>query len=143
MKFTCDEGLLGFEDIHNYRLVKPKEPGPFMWLEAIDKDLRFIVVEPGLFWKDYRPEIPEDVLSAIGVDSVSEVKIYVIVNVPNDPLLTTGNCFAPIVLSESTGKMGQALLRDSDYPLSAYLFPKSVRTGKAGMVSAGPNPQKR
>ncbi|NLS45012.1 MAG: flagellar assembly protein FliW [Firmicutes bacterium] len=143
MELVCDEGLLGFEDVHNYRLVKAEEPGPFMWLEAVGKDIRFIVADPKLFWEDYRPEIPGEVLKGIGIDSISDAKLYVIVTVPSDPLWATGNCFAPVVINEKSGQMRQALLRDSDYPLSAYLFPEGVRIGKAGMVSAGPNSPQR
>lgn len=143
MKLICDEGLLGFEDIHEYELSQAEEPGPFMWLKAVDNDLRFIVVDPELFWEDYRPKIPQDVLEAIGANSKADIKLYVIVTVPCDPLWATGNCFAPIVVSEKSGQMRQALLRDSDYPLSAYLFPECVRNRKAGVVSASPNSSQR
>lgn len=143
MNLICDEGLLGFEDIHDYRLIEAEEPGPFMWLEAVDRDLRFIVVDPKLFWEDYQPEIPQDVLEAIGANSVADTKLYVIVAVPRDPLWTTGNCFAPIVVSDKSGQMRQVILKDSDYPLSAYLFPESVRNRKAGVVGASPNSSQR
>ncbi|NLA06004.1 MAG: flagellar assembly protein FliW [Firmicutes bacterium] len=143
MQFICIEGLLGFENIHNYRLVEAEEPGPFMWLEAVDADLRFIVAEPGLFWEDYLPEIPREDLEAIGVDSVSETRLLVIVTVPCDPLWATGNCFAPIVVCEESGRMKQVLLRDGDYPLKAHLFPECVRNRKAGVSGAGTNSTQR
>jgi len=143
MKLICSEGLLGFENIHDYRLVEAEEPGPFMWLKAVDADLRFIVAEPGLFWEDYLPEIPSDVLEAIGANSVSETRLYVIVTVPSDPLWATGNCFAPIVVCEESGQMRQVLLRDSDYPLKAYLFPECVRNRKAGVAGACTNSTQR
>ena len=142
MRLICSEGLLGFEDICDYELVQAEEPGPFMWLKAVDSGLRFIVVEPGLFWEDYRPEIPRDILESIGANPASRTKLYVIVTVPEDPLCATGNCFAPIVVNES-GQMGQVLLRDSNYPLKAYLFPECVRHGKAGVIGAGANSSQR
>lgn len=145
MRLVCSEGLLGFEDIHDYELVQAEEPGPFVWLKAVgcDCDLSFIVVEPGLFWEDYLPEVPNDVLEAIGADSISDAKVYVIVTVPHDSLWATGNCFAPIVVNEESGLMRQVLLRDSDYPLKAYLFPECVRNRKAGVVGAGSNTAQR
>ncbi len=139
MRLICSDGLLGFEDIHDYELVEAEEPGPFMWLKAVDNDLGFILVEPGLFWENYRPEIPPDVLEAIGVNAIADTKLYIIVTVPSDPLLSTGNCFAPIVINEESGRMRQVLLRDSDYPLKAHLFPEHIRNRKAGVVGASPN----
>lgn len=143
MKITCDEGLPGFEDISSYELSEPEEPGPFKWLKAIAADLAFIVVDPRLFWPNYSFDLARADLDSLGLSSADEADLYVIVTVPDDPLLATANLFAPLVVNPRSGRLKQVPLRGTSYPLSVHLFPGYACEGKAGLVGACPDAPRR
>ncbi|MCR4403526.1 MAG: flagellar assembly protein FliW [Firmicutes bacterium] len=142
MRIVFDEGILGFEDVREYDLIESDDPGPFRWLRATSGDLAFIVVDPSVFWPDYDPDLGK-ACPDLGVTGRDEVLLYVIVTVPDDPLLATANLFAPIVVNARTGKGRQVPLRESGFPLAACVFPENIRQGKVGLTDACPDAQKR
>ncbi len=137
MKVRCDEGLPGFEDVTSYEIVETDEPGPFKWLKASTGDLAFIVVDPRLFWPDYSVDLAPEDRAFLGIGRKGEAAIYVIVTVPDDPLLATANLFAPLVANPVSGRLRQVPQRGAGYPLGAYLFPEHIREGRAGLAGAG------
>lgn len=143
MRIMCDDGLPGFENVNSYELVEPDEPGPFKWLRATTADLAFIVVDPRLFWPDYSFDLTSADLDSLGISRKDEAAVYVVVTVPDDPLLATANLFAPLVVNPGSGRLKQIPLRGTSYPLSAYLFPEEVRQGKVGLVGACPDAPRR
>ena len=48
------EGLLGFNHLHEYVLLKDPKQEPFLWLQSLeDPNLAFVVVSPFLFFPGY------------------------------------------------------------------------------------------
>ncbi|MDI7247604.1 MAG: flagellar assembly protein FliW [Bacillota bacterium] len=142
MRIVFEEGILGFEDVREYELVESGDPGPFRWLRATSGNLAFIVVDPLLFWPDYAPDL-NAMSPGLGMEGRGDVLLYVIVTVPDDPLLATANLFAPLVVNARTGQGRQVPLRGSGFPLAAQVFPEDVREGKVGLAGACPDTQKR
>lgn len=144
VRIVFDEGILGFEDIREYELlVDPEERGPFRWLRATSEKLAFIVVDPHLFWPDYDPDIASACPDLVDGTDRKELSLYVIVTVPDNPLLATANLFAPLVVNGRTGKGRQVPLRGSGFPLAAHIFPEDIREGKVGLAGACPDAQVR
>ncbi|MGE5594362.1 MAG: flagellar assembly protein FliW [Betaproteobacteria bacterium] len=142
MRIVFEDGILGFEDVREYELLEPEERGPFRWLRATSERLAFIVVDPLLFWPDYDPDIADACPDLSGADR-NELFLYVIVTVPDNPLLATANLFAPLVVNGRTGKGRQVPLRGSGFPLAAHIFPEDIREGKVGLAGACPDAQVR
>ncbi|MGE5587923.1 MAG: flagellar assembly protein FliW [Clostridia bacterium] len=142
MRIAFEEGILGFEDVREYDLVESGDPGPFRWLRATSGNLAFIVVDPLLFWPDYDPDLCK-ACPDLDVSSRNDLLLYVIVTVPDNPLLATANLFAPIVVNARTGQGRQVPLRESGLPLAAHIFPENIREGKVGLTGACPDAQKR
>ncbi|HHY47233.1 MAG TPA: flagellar assembly protein FliW [Firmicutes bacterium] len=88
--------------------------------------------------------IGADVLSSLGATSVSDLTPLIIVTVPDDPLLATGNFAAPVLVNPKTRKLRQVILHDSGYPISHPLFPDSIRlfpgsvSRPGGTIGGGP-----
>jgi len=55
---TMEKPILGFENVCHYCLVEVDEIRPFLWLQAVDDpSLAFLVVNPLVFFPDYRIEV--------------------------------------------------------------------------------------
>lgn len=141
---TCEGGLPGFEGVNLYELTEPEEPGPFKWLRAATGGPAFIVVDPRPFWPDYSVSLVDRAaLDSLGIRSATQAALYVIVTVPEDPLLATANLFAPLIVNPRLGLLKQVPLRGTTYTLSANLFPEHIRERKAGSASACPDTPRR
>ena len=58
--------ILGFESLCGYCLIEAEEMAPFMWLQAIeDPNVAFIVVNPRVFFPDYRIEVNRNELAEL------------------------------------------------------------------------------
>jgi flagellar assembly factor FliW len=89
MKITDDDiirfskGILGFEGLEQYVIIDHADSKPFRWLQCVDApDLAFVVVNPVIFFPDYRVEVHAKEVADIGVDSPHDVEILVIVTIP-------------------------------------------------------------
>ncbi|PJZ70000.1 flagellar assembly protein FliW [Leptospira perolatii] len=97
------EGLLGFSSYKNFALIEEDEESVFKWLQSIEEvDLAFVVIPPSLFKKEYKPLIPTDELSQLGIEDSSQALILVIVTIPNDdPAAMTANLQGPILVNKT------------------------------------------
>jgi flagellar assembly factor FliW len=82
-----------------------RNPGTgFLWLHCVeDPALALPVVGPELFFPDFRLELGEDELAGIGLQDVSSADVYVTVRAMPDPLETTANLRAPLVIHGGRG----------------------------------------
>ncbi len=95
-------GLLGFEHIKEYVLVRHPEEAPFLWLQRVDDpDLAFLVVAPSDVVSHYRPDIQDEDVRFLGLTDPNSALIYNIVTLrPNGR--ATVNLKGPIVLNRHT-----------------------------------------
>jgi flagellar assembly factor FliW len=107
---TFPRGLLGFSQHTRYALIQPGD-GYFFWLQAIDApDVAFVVTDPNLFVPDYRIPLRSDQLEEMGVASLAEVQVLVIVNKRGHVL--TGNLQGPLVIHRIHRTGQQLVLAD-------------------------------
>lgn len=113
------EGLMGFETYREFALIEESAESPFKWLQStVEQGLAFIVIQPELFLDDYKPLIPEDELSQIGLNSVDEALIFLIVTIPgNSPQDMTANLQGPILINKKKLIAGQLISRDDRHPV--------------------------
>ncbi len=105
---TFPKGLLGFPRFKRYVLIEPSDETYFFWLQSVDApDLAFVVTDPSLFVPTYRVPIKPEQMRELGVDSIDQAQVFVIVN-KRDTMLT-GNLQGPLVVSVEN-KLGEQLV---------------------------------
>ena len=132
--FTDDQvievrkGIFGFARYSKYIIMERKENFPFKWLHCIeDPNLAFVLVDPLLFFPNYRIEPEQKDLEELQVKDQEELAIYVIVTITSDPNLTSANLIAPLVLNLKKKKAKQIVLPRSPYTIKHYLFHQANR----------------
>ncbi len=119
------EGVLGFPQLK--RFILADDPNdmmlPFKWLISVDApDTAFLVTDPGIFFKDYVFDLPEDDRSKIGATSEDDVSVITMLTVPPEPKKITANLRGPLVINWRTLVGRQIVLRDSSYTTKHYIF---------------------
>ena len=105
---TFPKGLLGFPRYKRYVLIEPGEENYFFWFQAVDApDLAFVVTDPSLFVPTYRVPIKAEQMRELGIESLEEAQVFVVVNKRQNVL--TGNLQGPLVISV-TNKLGEQLV---------------------------------
>lgn len=114
---TFENGIPGFNELKKYILIEDQEENsPFSYLQSVeDGNISFILANPYTFKKDYRAEIKEEYVAALGGGSVEDFSIYVIVTLQESIETATLNLLAPIILQAHTKKAKQVILEHSGY----------------------------
>lgn len=88
----------GFPERRRFALVQLDDDGVLCSMTSLDEpDLRFLVAPPGRFFPDYAPEVEDDVLSDLAIESSDDVLLLVVLNAAGGSLATTtANLAAPV-----------------------------------------------
>lgn len=108
---TFPKGLLGFPRYTRFALIQPADDSYFFWLQSLDTpELAFVVTDPSLFVADYTVALKPEQMEEMGIGSVEQAQVLVIVNKRGNVL--TGNLQGPLVVhtAERTGR--QLVLTD-------------------------------
>lgn len=105
---TFPQGLLGFAQFKQYVLLQPNDDSHFYWLQSIETpDLAFVVTDPQLFVSSYRIPFKREQMEELGIQSLGDAEVFVIVN-KHDTVLT-GNLQGPLVINIKQ-RIGQQLV---------------------------------
>lgn len=108
---TFEKGLLGFPKYQRYVLIQPADDSYFFWLQSIDApELAFVVTDPSLFVSDYQVPLKADQMQELGLSSIEEAQVFVIVNKRGNVL--TGNLQGPLVIHTALKQGEQLVLAD-------------------------------
>jgi flagellar assembly factor FliW len=114
-RLEIPDGLFGFEELKSYVILDASQQ-PFYWLQSLDRpSVAFVLLDPRVFMSDYRLDVAEEDLEALGVRSPEEVLDFVIVTVPGDPRDMTANLQGPLVVNRKTRAARQCISRNPDY----------------------------
>jgi flagellar assembly factor FliW len=110
-------GLLGFEPIKKYLLIENFDEAPFLWLQMIEAPQHaFLVVPPATVVADYQPELSDEDVQFLGLESPEDAWLVNIVTL-RPGRASTVNLKGPIVLNRRT------LVAKQVIPLNATCFP--------------------
>jgi flagellar assembly factor FliW len=111
-------GLLGFEQVKNYLLLADPQEAPFAWLQMTDEPrLSFLVVPPTLVLDNYHPDVSEEDVSALGLQSPEDALVLNIVTLHADGHATV-NLKGPVIINRHTLAAKQVVPRNvADFPL--------------------------
>lgn len=117
------EGLYAFPDIKEYVILKNKE-NPIMRLQPVHRTSpRFILIDPFCFVKEYKPSIPQPILTQLGASNADELTLFSIAVIPLDLRQSTVNLKSPLIVCFEKKAGIQAILEDVDFPVDYPLFP--------------------
>lgn len=102
--------IFGFDEYKRYAFLYDKELSEhFVWLQCVDEqELCFILVSPDLVVDEYRPNIPENVISTLGE---GDLMCWLVAVIKDNFEQSTVNLKSPIVVNTRT-KIGAQIILD-------------------------------
>jgi flagellar assembly factor FliW len=120
---TMARPILGFEGLTRFCIIEVEELLPFLWLQSIENQAAaFLVVNPAVFFPDYRIEVNPKEIAELKVGAVASVETYVIVTIPNEPRDVSVNLQGPILINTENNLAKQLVLVNSTYQVSHRLL---------------------
>jgi flagellar assembly factor FliW len=117
-------GIPGFPYQTKFVILAHKKDSPFLWYQSSeDPSLAFVITDPYLFKPDYVVNMDKVIKELSWEQAVEndQLKLYVIVNIPNGaPEKTTANLIGPLVMNPVTHQAIQIIIPDSPY---SHKFP--------------------
>ncbi len=112
----------GFPDCRRFALVQLDEDGVLCQLRSVEEpDLRFLVMPPVPFFPDYAPEVDDEIVADLGIESADDVVVLLVVSAGESLASTTANLLAPVVVNTANRRASQVILDDPDLPIAAPL----------------------
>ena len=113
----------GFPEQRRFALVRLDPDGDLCSMTSLDEpDLRFLVVPPARFFPEYAPEVEDDVVADLGIESDSDVLVLVVLTAGTSLASTTANLAAPVLVNTTTRRGGQIVLDEPGLPIAAPLI---------------------
>ena len=121
--FCFPEGVLGFNELREYALLKLEGEEPLLWLQSTDEaEVAFVVCDPARFNSDYRVRVTKDELASIELDNVSGGRVLVILTLSPDPTLATANLQGPLVFNVRKRLAKQIVVTGEEYTTKYRVF---------------------
>lgn len=110
------EGFMGMHHLNRFALVQPSGgPSPFRFLIAVDEpEVGFGLADPRQLFANYEVDVSAE-REVLGIESDDDMAIYVVLTIGENPMRTTANLLAPVLLNRRTGLARQLVLSDSRY----------------------------
>jgi len=113
---SMERPILGFESLQKFCLVEMEDLAPFHWLQSTDDPaVAFLVLNPIVFFPDYRIEINSKEIAELEVTDVRSVETYVVVTIPEEPKEISANLQGPILINTENNRAKQLVLVNSSY----------------------------
>lgn len=112
---TFEQGLLGFEELKQFAIIDVEECLPFEWLVSVeDPIVAFPILNPTLFFSDYKPSLSKDDLVSLNIKKEKDVEMFCIATLDKKPENVTLNLKGPILINMKN-KMGKQIVLTEDY----------------------------
>lgn len=116
--FHFDNGILGFEDLHEFVLIADEETLPFKWLISLEKpEIGFPLLSPWHLDLMYDPGPEFD---------LEKLVLMVIITLEDENKQMTANMKAPIVFDVENQKGWQTILPSDKYSTN-FVIPKKTK----------------
>jgi len=117
------KGILGFSQLSKYVIIEKEEYNPFKWLQSVeDPAVAFVIVDPTLFFPNYKLEVNEKELEELNFQQMKELIPYVVVTVPSDPSQMSADLLGPVVINSKKRIAKQVVMPDSPYTTKHYIL---------------------
>jgi flagellar assembly factor FliW len=128
---TFKEGLPGFPQIHKFAVLEKNELKPFQYLQALDDPpIALFIINPFIIDPTYEFRLTESDMEEVNSKNSTELTVYAVATIPDDPTQATINLMAPIVINDRDRCGKQVILHESKYSVRHPLL------GSAGQNKA-------
>lgn len=129
---TVPKGLLGFESSRRFVIIETPDSEPFKWFQSLDDPaLAFVIVNPLVFFADYRIDVDPRELGELELADPGSVMTYVIVSVPDgDMSRMSVNLQGPVVICTENNLAKQLVLVNGPYSSAHPLMPQLGGAGE-------------
>jgi flagellar assembly factor FliW len=113
---TMERPILGFERLRFFCLFEIDELMPFLLMQSTENpEVSFLVMNPLLFFPDYRIEINSQEIAELEVADPKTVETYVILTIAKKTRDITANLQGPILINAQNNHAKQLVLVNSRY----------------------------
>ena len=115
--YHLNGSILAFEDYDEFYLLNMDEEGTFKILQSKDdKNICFILIDPFLVFKDYKPDVHDNDIKLLEIEKEEDIHLLTIVTIPNDNFKAmSANLIAPIVFNIKNHKARQCTVIGDKY----------------------------
>ena len=114
--------FVGFPEHTRFALARLDDDGTVCDLRSVDDPaVSFVVVPPHVFFSDYGPEVDDETVRMLGVESEDDLLTLVVLTLGETAEEATANLLAPVLVNHRTRKAAQVVLDDLDLPIKAPL----------------------
>lgn len=125
---TFNEGLPGFPQIHRFVVLELEELKPFQYLQALDDPpIALFIINPFIVDQTYEFRLTDSDMEDVQSTNSSELVVYAIATIPDNPNDATLNLMAPIVINEKDRCGKQVILHESNYSVKHPLLSNAVK----------------
>jgi len=118
------EGLIGFEELHEFIVMPQRETGAWFWIQSTeDKDVAFILTDPSKFFFDYSVSPDPQERRKLGIEAQDDCFALAVATIHLDKSVTL-NLAAPILYAPKSCQAIQVILEGAPYHTRTPL-PKS------------------
>ena len=116
-------GLVGFEQVKEFRLFEPKGGYPLKFLQAVDRpELSFACMDAGAIKMDYEVPLDESTARTLALEDPKDALVLLLMVVPEDPSQMTADLAGPLVINAKTRIGVQVVLDSQRFPLQYPVF---------------------
>ena len=113
---TFKDGLFGFENLHNYGIIRGDEDNIFDYLQSVENlNVTFIITKPEYFKEDYILNIPNQDLTDLKITDTKKIDDYAIVTIPENIENMTANLQGPIIINKVNKMAKQTITLNGSY----------------------------
>ena len=121
------QGLIGFENLHNFVVMPNEKNGPLFWIQSVeDPEIALVLTDPTNFFLEYKVVPHEGEMQALDIGKGDECHALSVVTVPESKEISL-NLAAPIIFAPSTNRAIQVILENTQYQIQTPL-PKVEET---------------
>ena len=122
-KIIFPDGILGFENLKEYILIRSNDSSVFYWQQSIENsNIAIACMDPLNVCDNYSPVIDEDSIKELDIKQPEKVLVLCVVVIPKDIMKTTVNLAAPIIINTTNNRAKQIVLQDDVYSLRHFVF---------------------
>lgn len=118
VRISFPAGLLGFPQLHSFRIFEPAGGYPLKFLQSVDDpDISFSCIDVAAIRPDFEVPLGEEDSAALALETPLDALVLALVVIPEDPRKMTANLAGPIVINSKTRTGRQIVLNTETYPL--------------------------
>ena len=130
------EGLIGFPGAKRFILIESESLAPFRVLKCVDiPQIGFLVLDPRSVVKTYERSIPQESWHSLEVADNADRVTLVISIIGKDPLESTANFQAPLLINHRKMLGKQLILTTARYSVTQRLLPALHRSASRHATS--------